>query len=204
MALTIAQAVRKLLIREPFYGLFLMGLNKYFDNSVPTACIRRKGINTELAINKEYWDGLDDTTAVNVLYHEISHIIFKHLWIQQDFQDKKKFNIAADCTVNQYISGVPDSWYLPKDFGFENGKGTKWYYENIPDNPNEKIIVDGHDWEDFKNLSEAEKQLINNQIDYQSKATAEQVLKTHGHIPGQLQEYINSLFQLKEGLMLYL
>lgn len=54
MALTIAQAVRKLLIREPFYGLFLMGLNKYFDNSIPTACVRRKGINIELVINKEY------------------------------------------------------------------------------------------------------------------------------------------------------
>ena len=153
-----------------------------------------------MVINKEYWDGLDDTTAVNVLYHEISHIIFKHLWMQQDFQDKEKFNIAADCTVNQYINGVPNSWYLPKDFGFKNGEGTKWYYENIPDNPNEKIIIDGHDWEDFKNLSEAEKQLINNQIDYQSKTAAEQVLKTHGHIPGQLQEYINSLFQLKEAV----
>ena len=54
MAITIAQAIKKILIREPFYGLFLIGLNKYFDNSIPTACVRKNGINVDLVINKEY------------------------------------------------------------------------------------------------------------------------------------------------------
>ena len=54
MALTIPQAIRKLLIKEPFYGLFLLSLNKYFDDSIPTACVRRKGINVELAINPTF------------------------------------------------------------------------------------------------------------------------------------------------------
>ena len=54
MALTIPQAVKKLLIREPFYGLFLLSIDKYFDDSIETACVRRKGINTELAINYEF------------------------------------------------------------------------------------------------------------------------------------------------------
>lgn len=52
--MTIAQAIRKLLIKEPFYGLFLLGINKYFDESAVTACVRRKGINIELAISKTY------------------------------------------------------------------------------------------------------------------------------------------------------
>lgn len=54
MALTIAQAVKRLLRREPFYGLFLMGIDKHFESSTPTACVRRKGINIELVINEDY------------------------------------------------------------------------------------------------------------------------------------------------------
>ena len=52
--MTIAQAVKKILRKEPFYGLFLLGLNKYFDKTVSTACVRKNGINVELAINEDY------------------------------------------------------------------------------------------------------------------------------------------------------
>ena len=54
MAMTIAKAVKGLLIKEPFYGLFLLGLNKQFDNSIPTACVHLKGINLEILVNEEY------------------------------------------------------------------------------------------------------------------------------------------------------
>ena len=60
MALTIPKAIRKLLIKEPFYGLFLLSLNKYFDDKVPTACVKRNGINVELAINEKFWNSLSD------------------------------------------------------------------------------------------------------------------------------------------------
>lgn len=200
MALTIAQAVRKIIIREPFYGLFLLGLNKYFDDSIPTACVRKRGIYIELAINKANWDSLDEETEINELLHEANHIIFKHLWMWHDFPDKERFNIAADCVVNSYLKNVPDDWYLPKDFGFDNGKGTKWYYENLPKNETEKRIIDDHSWEDFKNLSDAEKQLLSNQIDYQVKTTAEEVIKTQGKLPGHLEEYIKSLFKEKDAV----
>ena len=68
MALTIPQAIRKLLIKEPFYGLFLLSLNKYFDDSIPTACVRRKGINVELAINPTFWNTLSDATELSIIY----------------------------------------------------------------------------------------------------------------------------------------
>ena len=48
MSLTIEQAIKKLLIRDPFYGLFLLGIDKRFDNSIPTACVCRDGINVKL------------------------------------------------------------------------------------------------------------------------------------------------------------
>lgn len=199
MALTIAQAVRKIIIREPFYGIFLLGLNKYFDDSIETACVRKRGINIELAINKANWDSLDEETEVNELLHEVNHIIFKHLWMWNDFPNKERFNIAADCTVNSYLNNVPDDWYLPKDFGFENGKGTKWYYENLPNDIDIKQQFN-HSWEDFKNLSDTEKQLLSNQIDYQVKTAAEEVIKTQGKLPGHLEEYIKSLFKKRDAI----
>ena len=52
--MTLEQACKKLLVKEPFYGLFLLGLNKYYGNKCPTACVCRNGINTELCINQEF------------------------------------------------------------------------------------------------------------------------------------------------------
>lgn len=201
MALTIAQAVVKILRREPFYGLFLLGLNKYFDNSVPTACVRKRGINLELAINKEYWNSSDEETEINILLHELNHILFKHLWMWHDFPDKERLKIAADLTVNSYLNNIPETWYHPRDYKFDVGKGTKWYYENLPENnEKQKTFADEHLWEDFEKLSEAEKQLISNQIDYQAKVSAEEVMKTSGNIPGHLQEYIKTLFKKDEAV----
>lgn len=106
MSLTIAQAVKKLLVIEPFYGLFLMGLNKYFDDSIPTACVRKNGINIEIAINKDYWDSLDESLEVSVLLHEVLHILFKHLFMYDDFPNKDRFNISADCMVNSFVNKI--------------------------------------------------------------------------------------------------
>ena len=47
----IEKAYKKLLIENPFYGLFLLGISKVIDKSTETACVRRRGINCELVIN---------------------------------------------------------------------------------------------------------------------------------------------------------
>lgn len=199
MALTIPQAVRKLLIREPFYGLFLLSLNKYFDNSIETACVRRKGINTELAINEEFWNSLSDTAELAVLEHEILHIVNNHLMMQESFSNKKHFNIASDAEVNSYIQGLPPDCIKASNYGLPDMCGTKFYYENIPQDEDDKTdTLDQHDWKDFQDLSDAEKQLIKNQIDHVAKQSAEQVQKMQGSIPACLKEYIDSLFKQKE------
>jgi hypothetical protein len=50
----ISTACKRLLIKDPFYGIFLLGLNKYYSEKCPTACVVRNGINTELCINKKF------------------------------------------------------------------------------------------------------------------------------------------------------
>lgn len=201
------RAVKTLLIREPFYGLFLLNLNRYYGDKCDTACVCRNGINTELCVNKEFWDTLSDDEQLGVLKHELSHILFKHITSSEYFGDHNKFNKAADLEVNSYIPVLQkDPYYYPARFNLENNKGTKFYYENLPDEPDQPQDDSGNSydpndshasWKDFQDLSDAEKELVNQQIDYQAKNTAEHVQKLIGSIPGELKEYLDSLFKIK-------
>ena len=201
------RAVKTLLIREPFYGLFLLNLNRYYGDKCDTACVCRNGINTELCVNKKFWDTLSDDEQLGVLHHELNHILFKHITSSEYFGDHNKFNKAADLEVNSYIPVLQkDPYYYPARFNLENNKGTKFYYEKLPDEPDQPQNDSGNSydpnnshasWKDFQDLSDAEKELVNQQIDYQAKNTAEHVQKLIGSIPGELKEYLDSLFKIK-------
>lgn len=195
MALTIPKAVRKLLIAEPFYGLFLLSLDKKFDNSIPTACVRRKGINIELLINEKYWNSLSDECEISVLKHELGHILHKHFEMRESFPNAKHFNISADCQVNSFINEMPPDWCTADKYNLPPMLGTKFYYENIPEEKDDD--AKDHDWSTFENMSEAEKKLVSNQVDHIAKQSAEQVQKIHGSIPGEFVDYIDSLFKKK-------
>lgn len=210
------KAAKTLLIKDPFYGLFLLNLNRYYGDKCDTACVCRNGINTELCVNKEFWDGLSDDEQLGVLKHELGHILFKHITSSEYFGNHEHFNVAADCEVNSYIPVLQkDPYCYPAHFKLANSQGTKFYYEKIPkDNEfeqpkggdggdssssgNQYDPQDSHkNWKDFQNMSEAEKQLVENQIDYQAKSTAEQCQKMIGPLPGELKSYLDELFKQK-------
>ena len=117
--------------------------------------------------------------------------------MQSDFPNKKHFNIAADAEVNSYIENLPPNAIKAEKYNLPPMCGTKWYYENIPEEDDEDD-PGNHNWEDFQNLSETEKQLINNQIDHIAKQSAEEVQKMAGRIPAHLEDYIGKLFKKKE------
>lgn len=232
------KCVKQILVKHPFYGLFLLNLNRYFSDEVPTAAVGRNGINTELLINRSFWESLSDEKQIAVILHELNHVLFKHILMQKDFSNKETFNISADLEVNSYIPELQcDPYEYPQLYNFELKKGTKWYYENLPDRPNNEprsyssdnsgdqdnkssdssnnqnsnsgdnngkggsIVYNPNEshsrWNEFSDLSDAEKELVSKQIDFQVKNTAEQISKMRGTIPGQFQEYINDLFKQK-------
>lgn len=69
---TLAKAVKNLMLKEPFYGIFALSLNKEFSDVVPTAGVAKMGINYKLAINPTFWDNLEMNVKEGVLQHELN------------------------------------------------------------------------------------------------------------------------------------
>ena len=210
----IEKAYKKLLIENPFYGLFLLGLSKVIDKSVETACVRKRGINCELVINPEYWETQDDIQQLNLIQHEVYHIVFQHMFMTPFFKNHEVLNVAADCEVNSYLQNLDNTWIIPSMFNAEPKLGTKTYYDIImsqtPPPPPQRggdgngsnglpNTKDDHSsWgKEFQECSDAEKQLIQNQINSQIKTAAEQTIKMRGTIPAEMQAIVDELFKPK-------
>jgi predicted metal-dependent peptidase len=203
---------KQLIIKEPFYGIFLSTLNKVVRTDLDTAGVSKSNINYQLAINPEFWSSLDsDNKKIGLLKHELLHIAFNHLLERDDFLNHQLHNIAADIEINQYINPQyypVDSILLPSTFPELNlplKAGTKKYYELLQQAYNQNLsetlnnLMEGDDfhmtWEEFEKLSEADKKLIKSQIDHQIRNIAESN-KNQGFIPSELKDYIDSLFEI--------
>lgn len=305
----VEKCFKRLLIKNPFYGLFCLSLPKEITRKVSTLAVSKNGINCQLNINPDFWEILSDDEQLALLQHELSHIALQHMFISESFADQKLFNISADAEVNSYIENLPKDACTAKWIGeqigkqLENGLGTKKYYEEIqnfmnkqqkanaqnpqkpcnggqggsssqnqqsnsqgsqsnsspseassdesqedneqkenqtppspsqeekqesdnqspekdnsqnenkeqqergndeeqenpyPDEFKASKAYDSHDtWKDFKDVPEATQQLMQNTINNIIKATAEQVEKMRGTIPGELSEIIEKLREKK-------
>ena len=92
------------MLKEPFYGLFLIGINKELSKGIQTACVAKDNINLKLVVNPEYFEKQDTMTRVAILKHEMLHIAMQHLGMFDQFENKRLLNVAADLEINQYIS----------------------------------------------------------------------------------------------------
>ena len=86
----------------------------------------------------------------------------------------------------------------------ENNKGSLFYYDYLYKNPSDgngtgggsQLVDDHSQWQSDK-MSDAQRQLVQQQIDHITKQTVEQVQKNQGTIPGQFKDYVDKLFQKK-------
>lgn len=214
----VSKSSKTLMFREPFYGLFLISLNKTISESIKTACVTPDNMGFKLVINPKFWESLDKDTKLGVLKHELLHIAFFHLQNFERFPNKKLSNIAADLEINQYIESEykGEKWdgleiHLPpfKELELEEKKGTKYYYDKlqseIDKNPEgdvsnylKSLEGDIHNlWDLIKDMNEAERKLIQKQVDHQLKEIASEMKsKSQGTIPNELSEYIDGLFEV--------
>jgi predicted metal-dependent peptidase len=220
MNIDLNKIAKKLMLEEPFYGLFLLTLNKKESTQIPTACVALEGINQSLIINPEYWNSLPEAQRMGLLKHELLHIMFFHFLLDDVLYPNAKLrNIAADIEINQYIdeANKSEDWLgldsIP-GLVLPEKAGTRVYYDMIQKeadkNPDVKALIEGMGEEAFadqhigwgKSLNEAEKKLVQSQIEYQTKEIVSELdkkgSKFRGLLPGQLVEWIDSLFELPE------
>jgi hypothetical protein len=223
----VSKIAKQLMLKEPFYGLFLSTLNKCIRTDIPTAGVSKLNINYQLAINEEFWNSLDsDFKKIGLLKHELLHICFHHLTERDEFLDHELHNIAADIEINQYID---PTYYptvdilLPSTFPELNlplKAGTKEYYRLLQQAKKDgtssslNVMLDGNPssggthggsfadslhptWKEFNELSDADKRLVKAQIDHQIKELVESQDKNRGLIPAELESYIKGLFEEK-------
>ncbi len=213
----VSSASKTLMLQEPYYGLFLIGLNKKYCEKIPTAGVSKNGINTQLIINGKYFKSLTDKQKTGLLKHELLHIALGHLFIRDKYADNKLFNIAADLEINQYINSecLPPGGLTLEMFSNLNlpiKAGTNKYYELLQkakqnggsDTLNNLLKeMEGpsqynHDtWEEFDDLPEAETKVIQKQIDHQLKESAKVIKKQRGSLPGELSQILERLFHVE-------
>ena len=214
---SLSKVSKELLLKEPYYGFFLLQLNKIWDNKrVPTAGVSKQGINYQLAINEDFWESLSNEHRTGLLKHELLHIAFGHLSMYFKFSDRRLANVAMDMEINQYI----DKSWLPEggidinnysDLNLDVKAGCRYYYDKLRDlkdkkekngtcgSPEmDKLLenaengnIDTHaTWEEFSDLTEAEEKLLDKQIQRVLKEAQEQTVKKRGNVPGEIQGLI--------------
>lgn len=132
----LARTSKDLMLKEPFYGLFLIMLNKQWSDIVPTASVGRKGIAYNLYINEVFWASLNDKQRRGLLKHELLHIGFFHLTDFEHQTDHFISNVAQDMEINQYIDrdDLPPGTVLLENYpelNLEPKKGCNYYYEKL-------------------------------------------------------------------------
>ena len=140
---SISKTSIKLLLAEPFYGHFMMGLPKEISTQTDTAAVALMNRqNIKLIVNADFWSKLSEEHRYGLIKHEMLHIVLKHLFIMKNYPNKTLFNIAADLVVNQYIAkaqlptggiALENFDYLQPMYGItlERDKDVGYYYRQL-------------------------------------------------------------------------
>lgn len=211
---SLAKVSKDLMLKEPYYGFFLIMLNKLWSNKIQTACVGKQGINYQLIISPTFWEELTQLQKMGILKHELLHIAFKHLSIVFKFSDRQLANTAMDCEINQYINAE----WLPEgcinidnypELNLDRKAGCRYYYDKMRKAKEEKEengtsgcpefdkLLDGKGepdhsgWDEFEEVSEIEHQLIERQAHRLLEEAMDQTLKKQGTVPSEIKDIIN-------------
>ena len=233
LILDISKIVKKLLIQDIFYGLFLSGIPKHevpekqrdknHPGYIPLAAVglNKATMEFSLIINPDEWFKLSNEVKFGVLLHEAKHLCMFHLLTGDMFSNARLDNVACDIEINQTI----DKAYLPswgcfyEDFKdkypeltWKANAGRKYYYDELSKLSEEKkeqmgisekaqhvwIITDGDgNAVDPNSLTEAEKNAIRVQMESTLETLAEEVQKSNGHIPSEINQLISGFVKPK-------
>lgn len=134
----VRNAVIDLLGENPFFGHIVCQFPKVYTDAVGTLAVGRQkdGSLINLYVNPRYIEGIFNSSdhhaayrhMVEVLKHEILHVVFRHPWVK--CPDVYARNIACELSVNSYIDRdrLIDRGVFPEDFGWQRELGFDAYY----------------------------------------------------------------------------
>jgi len=97
----ISDVIKKLMMAQPYYGLFLSGLKKEYTDKIDTAGVCLDGIDYKLLVNKKWFEGLNPNYRMGVFLHECLHMVFFHcidtdVYMPMANNDHELLNVAMD------------------------------------------------------------------------------------------------------------
>lgn len=150
---SVSNIVKKLMVEEPYYGLFASGITRAWSTQVDRMGIVPDGLNYKLLINKTYWESLSKQKRVGLLKHNLLHMCFFHVTDEDIFKPYANstaiMQLAMDLEVNGYLydEQVPDdgaSEIFKKLPNLPKRQGTRYYIDVL------NKIMDGspeaHQW----------------------------------------------------------
>lgn len=166
----VSQAVIRLYNSERFYAELLLQMDRIISNKIPTAgvCIKNR---IQLYINPDFFASISQEEQVAVLKHECQHILNNHIGrakeLHPEIYSKSKddiegmiqsakhqiLNIAADCSINPGIPGIPEAGMFPAKFDLKDGHTFEWYIANLKDN---EQLKDMNEFDDHSLWGESE------------------------------------------------
>jgi predicted metal-dependent peptidase len=221
----VTRASIDLLLREPFYSHLFSSLNKEVVDDATGFKTMAIGLYKKiftLYVNENFWDKflIDKWHRYGVIKHEILHIIFKHLQVNDHKLNKHLLNIAMDLVVNQYIerNQLPEESIFLETFpelNLDKEQGYPYYYrklEELQKNCNglyknsiaannlaciEKSShgLDRHElWKDIYSLNNIDKEILNAQLENLINIAYNKTpLKLFSTLPAGIQMQINNI-----------
>lgn len=211
-----------LLLREPFYAHVFGSLNKEIvgkGHPVDTLAVGLGRNALTLYVNADFWDQIltNPQHRFGVVKHEMLHLVFRHLFVQEPLLDPLLLNVAFDLVVNQYVERpqLPDDSIFLESFpalGLQAGQTWFYYYKKLEDlrqgrsgeasgSPEQELLnnirSDSHGlerhqpWREVRSRSELERDAAEMHLDSLLR-TAHQRTSAHawGAMPGDVRDLL--------------
>jgi len=149
----IENAIYDLLQNEPFFANFILGCNVIYDDPrVKTAACTFRNNKITFIFNTEFMSKLKKEQKSAILKHEVFHILLDHV-SKRSYGPENRMakNLAMDCAINQYISGIPEGGVTLKSMSeickkellpFETWE---YYYHQLKDSVEDNKDPNDHD-----------------------------------------------------------
>jgi predicted metal-dependent peptidase len=221
LILDINKLTKKILINDIFYGLFLSTIEKKENKDIPLAAVgvNKSTMDFSLFINPDEWFKHSDQVRYGVLLHEAQHLCQFHLITSDMYPNSKMDNVACDLDINQRI----DKAYLPSwgifidefrtkhpNLDFKSHAGRHHYYHElnklsedekdqmgISDNAKHVWVITDGEGNKVENLTESEKEALRVQIEHTIENIAEEIKKSQGTIPAEIDQLISGFVKPK-------